>query len=149
MDEGGEWVLGKHLLQGLESLNASGSNDRPAASDRIATSNRSVISVTDPIRELMHGVSTLQLGSRKRDITMSLYRTTLLASVLVVGLGSVVGTRPAAAIDLSFLNHMNPEYTKCIRNVHSQLLPQYRNDPKINDAAVNACNNAHPMFGKG
>lgn len=81
---------------------------------------------------------------------MSIHRATLLASVLVVGLGSLAGTGPAAAgINLDFLNHINPEYTKCIRNVESQLLPQYRNDAKINNAAANACNRSHPMFGKG
>lgn len=81
---------------------------------------------------------------------MSIHRATLLASVLVVGLGSLAGTGPAAAgISFEFLKHVNPEYSKCIRNVHSQLLPQYRNDAQINDAAVNACNRSHPMFGQG
>lgn len=109
-----------------------------------------MISVTCAIREFMHGNSTsCDWAAEETETTMSICRPTLLASVLIVGLGSLVGSRPAAAINLDFLNHMNPEYTKCINNVRAQLLPQYRNDRKIQDATVKACNNAHPAFGHG
>jgi hypothetical protein len=84
----------------------------------------------------------------EKATVMSIYRSTLLASAVIAALGCLVGTQPARAGGLDFLNHMNPEYTKCISNVHAQLLPQYRNDAKINDAAVTACNNAHPAFGR-
>lgn len=80
---------------------------------------------------------------------MSLSRPALFASILVVGLGSLSGARPAAASGLDFLDHMNPEYTKCIANVRGQLLPQYRNDAKIHDAIITRCNSLHPAFGHG
>lgn len=80
---------------------------------------------------------------------MSLSRPALFASILVVGLGSLSGARPAAASGLDFLDHMNPEYTKCIANVRAQLLPQYRNDAKIHDAIITRCNSLHPAFGHG
>jgi len=76
-------------------------------------------------------------------------RLTQLACVAVIGLGALLGARPAAAFNLDFLNHFNPEYTNCINNVHSQLMPQYRNDQKIHDAIIDACNSRHPAFGRG
>jgi hypothetical protein len=80
---------------------------------------------------------------------MPLSRSFLFAFILVAGLGSLSGARPAAAGGLDFLNHMNPQYTKCIADVRAKLLPQYRNDSKISDAIVTRCNSLHPAFGHG
>jgi hypothetical protein len=78
---------------------------------------------------------------------MSLSRAFLFSFILVVGLGSISGGRPAAAGSLDFLNHMNPRYKKCIADVRAKLLPQYRNDSKISDAIVASCNRKYPAFG--
>jgi hypothetical protein len=80
---------------------------------------------------------------------MSLSRSFLFASIFAVGLGSISGARPAAAGGLDFLNHMNPQYKKCVADVRAKLLPQYRNDSKISDAIITRCNSLHPAFGHG
>jgi hypothetical protein len=35
-----------------------------------------------------------------------------------------------------------------VNNLHAQLQPQYRNDGKVNDAIVTACNSRFPAFGR-
>jgi hypothetical protein len=84
-----------------------------------------------------------------RDITMQTSRFALLACAALVAIGAITATRPAAASSLDFLNHMNPQYTNCIQNVHAQLQPQYKKDQKFHDAIIDACNRAHPAFGNG
>jgi hypothetical protein len=76
---------------------------------------------------------------------MKLSRIALASIVCIV---SLIGSGPqAAAINLDFLNHMNPRYPTCIRNVRAALAPQVRNDPKMQNLIVDRCNTAHPMFG--
>jgi hypothetical protein len=80
---------------------------------------------------------------------MKLARIALFAFASIIGTSSLVGLgRQAAAIDLGFLNHMNPNYTTCIRNVRAALAPQVRDDQKMHDLIIDRCNVAHPMFGK-
>lgn len=80
---------------------------------------------------------------------MKLSRIALVAFASIIGISSLVGSgRQAVAINLDFLNHMNPNYTACIRNVRAALAPQVRNDPKMQNLIVDRCNAAHPMFGK-
>ncbi|MET4483369.1 hypothetical protein [Bradyrhizobium sp. F1.13.3] len=80
---------------------------------------------------------------------MSSYPRALAVFALIVGFASVFGSHSASAIGLDFLNHMNPEYTKCISNVRASMHYRDRNDSKLQNAVVNACNRAHPAFGKG
>jgi hypothetical protein len=80
---------------------------------------------------------------------MSSYPRALAIFALVVGFASVFGPHSASATGLDFLNHMNPEYTKCISNVRTSMHYRDRNDSKLHDAIVNACNRAHPAFGRG
>ena len=80
---------------------------------------------------------------------MKLSRVKLFACTVAAGLGAFAGAgRQAAAMDLSFLNRMNPKYKQCVNNLHAQLQPQYRNDGRINDAIVTACNSRFPAFGR-
>lgn len=79
---------------------------------------------------------------------MKLAGIALFTFASIIGASSLVGSgRQAAAIDLDFLNHMNPNYTTCIRNVRAALAPQVRNDQKMQNLIVDRCNAAHPMFG--
>lgn len=71
----------------------------------------------------------------------------LAAFAAIIGIGSLVGSaRQAAAIDLSFLNKMNPQYTKCVNNVRAKVTVPI--DRKLHDAIINACNARYPMFGR-
>ena len=79
---------------------------------------------------------------------MKLARVALFTFASIIGISSLFGSgRQAAAINLDFLNHMNPNYTTCIRNVRDALAPQVRDDPKMKNLIVDRCNAAHPMFG--
>lgn len=81
--------------------------------------------------------------------TMTRARLTLFAAA-IASLGMLTAMpRQASALNLDFLNHMNPQYTACINNVNSALAPQYRNDQKLHDRVIEACNRAHPAFGQG
>ncbi|MCK1655581.1 hypothetical protein IVA88_29745 [Bradyrhizobium sp. 149] len=77
------------------------------------------------------------------------YPRALAGFALIVGFASVLASHSASATGLDFLNHMNPEYTKCISNVRASMHYRDRNDGKLQNAVVNACNRAHPAFGKG
>jgi hypothetical protein len=80
---------------------------------------------------------------------MKLSRIAFIAFSVAAGLGAFAGlARQAAAMDLSFLSKMNPKYRQCVNNLHAQLQPQYRNDGKVNDAIVTACNSRFPAFGR-
>jgi hypothetical protein len=71
------------------------------------------------------------------------------ASAVILAVGLFVGAaRQAAAFDLSFLNKMNPSYTRCVSSTRAQLLPQYRDDRKVHDAIIDTCNSRYPAFGK-
>lgn len=65
------------------------------------------------------------------------------ATVIAVGASAV---QPAAAYDLSFLNRMNPQYTRCVANVRAQVRGPI--DRKLHDAIITACNAKYPAFGK-
>jgi hypothetical protein len=81
---------------------------------------------------------------------MTASRLAALAFAALVGIGALA-TSPgeaAAAVDLSFLNHMNPEYRRCVNNTQAQLQPQHRNDRKIHDAIIDACSQRFKAFGR-
>ncbi|BAM93131.1 hypothetical protein S58_71660 [Bradyrhizobium oligotrophicum S58] len=80
---------------------------------------------------------------------MLLSRNALVVLVIAAAVTTLLGSsRRAAAIDLGFLDRMNPRYRKCVNDVQAQLLPQYRNDRKIHDSIVTACNSRYPAFGR-
>lgn len=80
---------------------------------------------------------------------MKTSRIALAAFAAIIGLASLVGSgQPAAALDLSFLNKMNPQYRRCVANTRAQLLPQYRHDRAIHDAIIDSCNRRYPAFGR-
>jgi hypothetical protein len=69
----------------------------------------------------------------------------LAAVAAVIAIGSFVGTTSnAAALDLSFLTQMNPEYKRCVNNVRSQVRGPI--DRKLHDAIIDACNARYPAY---
>mgnify|MGYP007076049198 FL=1 len=79
---------------------------------------------------------------------MSLSRNALVVLVIAATTTLLGSSQRAAAIDLGFLDRMNPRYKKCVNDVQAQLLPQYRNDRKIHDSIITACNSRYPAFGR-
>jgi hypothetical protein len=80
---------------------------------------------------------------------MKLSRSAFIAFAIAVSASTFAGSaQQAAAVDLSFLKGMNPKYKQCVNNLHAQLQPQYRNDGKVSDAIVTACNSRFPAFGR-
>ncbi|MGY3449390.1 hypothetical protein [Bradyrhizobium sp. USDA 4353] len=75
---------------------------------------------------------------------------TMLVALVIAGAAAALlsSSQKAAAIDLSFLDRMNPRYKKCVNDVNAQLLPQYKNDRKIHDSIITACNSRYPAFGR-
>jgi hypothetical protein len=93
--------------------------------------------------------NTGRMGRPLSELTkMNLSRTALVALASMIGIVTLVGSgQQAAAGSFDYLNHMNPNYVTCIRNVRAALAPQVRNDPKMHDLIIDRCNAAHPMFG--
>ncbi|MGY4305203.1 hypothetical protein ACVIJ6_002446 [Bradyrhizobium sp. USDA 4369] len=80
---------------------------------------------------------------------MSPSRNALVALVTAGAVGTLLGSgRNAAALDLSFLDRMNPKYKQCVANINAELAPQYKNDRKIHDSIITACNSRYPAFGR-
>ena len=112
-----------------------------------------VTCITNNFRELAHSPchelhSAAEQNKGTTDMKTS--RAAIFAFAAVVGIGSLIGSgqQAAAEMDLSFLNHMNPQYTGCVNNTRAQLLPQYRDDRAIADAIINRCASLYPPFGK-
>ena len=80
---------------------------------------------------------------------MTFSRAAIFAAALALSAGALFGSsQQASAGGLDFLNHMNPKYTQCTSNVTAQLAPQYRNDRKVHDSVITACNARYPAFGR-
>jgi hypothetical protein len=80
---------------------------------------------------------------------MTRSRAAIVALAAAVSAGAPFGSgQKAAAVDLSFLSRMNPKYTQCVNNISAQLQPQYKNDRKVHDGIITACNSRYPAFGR-
>jgi hypothetical protein len=78
---------------------------------------------------------------------MKASRIALFAFAAIVGFGVSSGQQVAAG-DLSFLNHMNPQYTNCVSSTRANIAPQYRDQRAVHDGIIEYCSRKYPPFGK-
>jgi hypothetical protein len=80
---------------------------------------------------------------------MNTSRITLFAFAAIAGIGSLISSgQQAAALDLSFLNKMNPQYTNCVSTTRGNIAPQYRDQRAVHDGIIDYCARKYPPFGK-